>query len=468
MGQKPAFFDKIYRQSRRPSSNKFSAQEIKQNMAVTEFSSAIKQVASERGIPVESVLESIKTALATAYRKDYGGDLTEIEVVLDDDTGEAKIMRNGEDVTPSGFGRIAAQTAKQVILQKIRETEKEVVLDEYKEKIGTIVVGQIFRIEGSVIILDLGKAQGILPQSEQVQSEIYRSNQKIKVLVKDVRDGSRGTEIILSRADTDFVKKLFETEVPEISAGTVRIEAIAREAGSRTKMAVSSTDEKIDPVGSCVGQKGVRVQSIISELFGEKIDIIPYSGSTEKFIAASLSPAKVIDVELDSDDKRAVVTVPEDQQSLAIGKEGQNARLANKLTRWKIDIKSVAGMYSTETGATISQDTEATKGAVVGVWDAEIKKVADTHAAAEAQAIEDEVSQMPKVDSMEAPEKVDEEMISANMTEEATQSEEQPAPEVSALHVEEPVTNPVPDASTEADDQANSTTSSEEQDEATA
>lgn len=349
-------------------------------MAVTEFSSAIKQVASERGIPVESVLESIKTAMATAYRKDYGGDITEIEVDLDEATGEARILRNGEDVTPAGFGRIAAQTAKQVILQKIRETEKEVVLDEYKEKIGTLVVGQIFRIEGSVIIMDLGKAQGILPQSEQVQSEQYKPNQKLKVLVKDVRDGSRGTEIILSRADSDFVKKLFETEVPEIAAGTVRIDAIAREAGSRTKMAVSSTDEKIDPVGSCVGQKGVRVQSIISELFGEKIDIIPFASSTEKFIASSLSPAKVIDVELFSDEKRAVVTVPEDQQSLAIGKEGQNARLANKLTKWKIDIKSVAGMYSTETGEASAENVEFTKGNVVGVWDAEIKKVADEKA----------------------------------------------------------------------------------------
>ncbi len=404
-------------------------------MAVTEFGSAIKQVASERGIPVESVLESIKTALATAYRKDYGGDLTEIEVLLDDATGEAKIMRNGEDVTPSGFGRIAAQTAKQVILQKIRETEKEVVLDEYKEKIGTIVVGQIFRIEGSVIILDLGKAQGILPQSEQVQSELYRPNQKIKVLVKDVRDGPRGTEIILSRADADFVKKLFETEVPEIAAGTVRIEAMAREAGSRTKMAVSSSDEKIDPVGSCVGQKGVRVQSIISELFGEKIDIIPYSVTTEKFIASSLSPAKVIDVELFADDKRAVVTVPEDQQSLAIGKEGQNARLANKLTRWKIDIKSVAGMYSAEMGGALTEDTTATKGTVVGVWDAEIKKVADTHAAAEAEAIEASVTENLEEAVVAATEEpLEEEEVKAVEVEEAIGAAEQVAPEVEALH----------------------------------
>ncbi|MEN9389854.1 MAG: hypothetical protein RLY61_938, partial [Candidatus Parcubacteria bacterium] len=268
---------------------------------------------------------------------------------------------------------------------------KEVVLDEYKEKIGTLVVGHIFRLEGNAVILDLGKAQAVLPISEQVESEVYRPNQRLKVLIKDVRQTQRGTEIIVTRADSDFVKKLFETEVPEMPSGVVKIEAIAREAGSRTKMAVSSNDEKIDPVGSCVGQKGVRVQSIISELFGEKIDIIPFAHSTEKFIASSLSPAKVIDVELFPDEKRAVVTVPEDQQSLAIGREGQNARLANKLTKWKIDIKSVAGMYSAESGHTKDGDEASSKKTVVGVWDAEIKKTADDRELAEEAKTEDVV-----------------------------------------------------------------------------
>ena len=364
-------------------------------MAVTEFNAAIKQVATERGIPIESVLESIKAALATAYRKDFGGDVSQIEAVLDADTGEARILRNGEDVTPSGFGRIAAQTAKQVILQKIRETEKEVVLDEYKEKIGTLVIGHIFRIEGNAVILDLGKAQAVLPISEQVESEIYRPNQRLKVLIKDVRQTQRGTEIIVTRADSDFVKKLFETEVPEMPSGVVKIEAIAREAGSRTKMAVSSSDEKIDPVGSCVGQKGVRVQSIISELFGEKIDIIPFAHSTEKFIASSLSPAKVIDVELFPDEKRAVVTVPEDQQSLAIGREGQNARLANKLTKWKIDIKSVTGMYSSDSSETKEGEDTSAKRTVVGVWDAEIKRAADEKEVAEEVVEENTSEEMP-------------------------------------------------------------------------
>ncbi|MCA9307989.1 transcription termination/antitermination protein NusA [candidate division WWE3 bacterium] len=340
-------------------------------MAVSEFYAAIKQVAAERGIPEESVFASIRAALATAYRKDYGGDLEEIVVDLDEQTGEARILQDGVDVTPAGFGRIAAQTAKQVILQKIRETEKEVIMDEFKAKIGEIMVGHIFRLEPTIAILDLGKAQGVMPISEQVSSETYRMNQRIKVLIKDVRLTQRGTEIIVSRSDADFVRKLFEQEVPELSTGTVKIEAIAREAGSRTKMAVSTTDEKIDPVGSCVGQKGVRVQAIISELFGEKIDIVPYSPDVSKYIASSLSPAKVYEVELFEEEKRALVSVPEDQQSLAIGKEGQNARLANKLTKWKIDIKGASGLFG---AATTEVKTVDTSSARFGIWDAAIKE----------------------------------------------------------------------------------------------
>ncbi len=274
-------------------------------MAMSEFSAAINQVASERGIPVESVLDSVKSALATAYKKDRKehGEEVEIEdivVDLDSETGEVRILKGNKDVTPSGFGRIAAQTAKQVILQKIRETEKEVITSEFKSKVGQIVTGQVFRIENGVITLDLGKSrtQALMPQSEQVSTEIYKQNQRIKVLIKDIRESTRGPEIIVSRADPEFVSKLFEQEVPEIASGVVKIEAIAREAGSRTKMAVSSRDDKVDPVGSCVGQKGVRVQSIISELFGEKIEIVPYSGSTENFIAYSLSPSKVTEVDL--------------------------------------------------------------------------------------------------------------------------------------------------------------------------
>lgn len=350
-------------------------------MAISEFNAAINQVATERGITVESVLDSVRTALASAYKKDRkeAGEevvLEDIEVDLNPDTGEVKIIKDKKDVTPSGFGRIAAQTAKQVILQKIRETEKEVVTTEFKSKIGQIMTGIVFRIESGFVTLDLGKtrAQGVMPSGEQVPAESYRLNQRLKVLVKDIKDTPRGTEVIVSRSDPDFVVKLFEQEVPEIASGTVVVEAVAREAGSRTKMAVSSKDAKIDPVGSCVGQKGVRVQAIISELFGEKIDIIPYYNVTEKFIAASLSPAKVTEVVLDKENKRAVVTVPEEQQSLAIGKEGQNARLANKLTKWKIDIKGVAGVFSTDSDQALELGSKEEK-KIIGVWDEAIKKV---------------------------------------------------------------------------------------------
>jgi len=338
-------------------------------MSVTEFNAALNQVANERGIPVQSVLESIITALKSAYKRDFGGDVEDIDAQVDEQTGEAKILRDGVDVTPAGFGRIAAQTAKQVILQKIRETEKEVVLDDFKSKLGTVVSGHIFRMEGGVIIMDLGKAQGVLPQSEQVTSEEYRVNQRLKVLVKDIRQGNRGTEIIVSRADPQLIIKLFEQEVPEIASGVVKVESIAREAGSRTEMAVASSEEKVDPVGSCVGQKGVRVQAIIAELFGEKIDIVQYSPLADKFIASSLSPAKVTEVETNEATKEAKVSVPEDQLSLAIGKDGQNVRLAAKLTRWRIDIKGAPDLFGNVEKASESKDDAAVR----GVWDEDIK-----------------------------------------------------------------------------------------------
>ncbi|OGC46346.1 transcription termination factor NusA [candidate division WWE3 bacterium RBG_19FT_COMBO_34_6] len=347
-------------------------------MAITEFNAALNQVATERGIPVEAVLESIRLALASAYKKDRKehGETVEVEEVnveLDPDTGEAKIIKDDNDVTPSGFGRIAAQTAKQVILQKIRETEKEVTMEEFKSKLGTIVTSTIFKIDNNVVVVDMGKAfaYGIMPQSEQVFTEHYRMNQRIKILIKTIRESPKGPEIIVSRSDPKFVEMLFAQEVPEIQSGVVKIEAIAREPGSRTKMAVSSSDDKIDPVGSCVGQKGVRVQSIIAELFGEKIDIIPYYTSTERFIAASLSPAMVTEVVLFNEEKRAEVTVPEDQQSLAIGKEGQNARLANKLTRWKIDIKGAEGVFGDKED---SKGEKSEEKIVRGVWDEAIKE----------------------------------------------------------------------------------------------
>lgn len=380
-------------------------------MAVTEFSAALRQVATERGIPEESILETIKVAIASAYRRDYGTDVEDLEVALDPNTGETTILNNaGKDVTPPGFGRIAAQTAKQVIMQKIRETEKEVVMDEYKGKIGEIVAGTIFRVENNVVVLDLGKAQGVLPQSEQADADEYRTGQRLKVLVKDIRQTTRGTEIIVSRSDAQFVVKLFEQEVPEIASGTVVIEAIAREAGSRTKMAVSSHDERIDPVGSCVGQKGVRVQSIISEIHGEKIDIISFSPNIDKFIAASLSPAKVTEVEINEEEKEAKVSVPEDQLSLAIGKDGQNVRLAAKLTHWRIDIKGATGLFGEdgELLETVGGDKE-----VVGVWDAAIKAAKKIEEAEEGEEVSDDTKESEESteedSSSEEPEEASEE-----------------------------------------------------------
>lgn len=397
-------------------------------MAMSEFNAAISQVAAEKGITVESVLESVKSALATAYKKDRkeAGEVVELEEIVVDlnpETGEVRILRDGMDVTPSGFGRIAAQTAKQVMVQKIRETEKDVVTAEFKEKIGQIATGIVFRMEKGMITLDMGKnrSQGVIPRGEQVPTESYRMNQRLKVLVKDIQDTPRGTEIIVSRADPKFVVKLFEQEVPEIASGVVVIEAIAREAGSRSKMAVSSKDDKVDPVGSCVGQKGVRVQSIISELFGEKIDIVPFSNNTEKFVASSLSPAKVTEVELDQVEKRATVTVPEDQQSLAIGKEGQNARLANKLTKWKIDIKGIAGVFSSDdvAGGLVGK---LINDKVVGVWDAEIKKFND------AEEVKKQVKAEEKAVAEAALEKT-EEPATEPTKEEASKSDETAATE---------------------------------------
>jgi transcription termination/antitermination protein NusA len=308
-------------------------------MARTEFASALSQVAAERGIETSEILETIKEAIKAAYRKDLGGEVEELDVEIDPATGEAKVIREGKDVTPEGFGRIAAQTAKQVILQRIRESEKTAILTEYEKKIGTVVNGMVQRIEGPVVHIDIGKAEGIMPPSEQTDGEIYRQNQRLKFYIKEIREGTRGSEIIVSRAARELVQGLFKLEVPEINSGVVEIRAIAREAGKRTKVAVESNQAGVDPVGSCVGQKGVRVQAVIAELGEEKIDIILFSEETQKFIGAALSPAKVDNVILNEDEKTATVYVPEDQLSLAIGKEGQNVRLAAKLTGYRIDIK---------------------------------------------------------------------------------------------------------------------------------
>lgn len=274
------------------------------------------------------------------------------------------------------YGRVAAQTAKQVIIQRIREAERDSMFEEYKDKEGEIVSGVVQRIEGRNVFIDLGKSVGVLFPSEQIERENYRIGQRLKIYIQKVEAGSRGPGISLSRAHPQIIQRLFELEVPEIFSGTVQIKSIAREAGERTKIAVTSGEDGIDPIGSCVGQKGTRVQSVIDELGGEKIDIILWNENIAKFIASALSPAKVLKVEIKEETAEAVVSVPEDQLSLAIGKRGQNVRLAAKLTGWKIDIIGVKndGQPAADAGLLAGEEAKSEENAVKGGEVAEEKK----------------------------------------------------------------------------------------------
>jgi len=307
----------------------------------SEFALALNQVASERGVDVTVVLDTVKNAILAAYRKDHPGvEVEEYTAELNPNTGEAHIMHDGKDVTPPGFGRIAAQTAKQVILQKIREKEKEAILTDYKVRIGTIVNGMVLRFAGPNIIVDIGKTEAVMPPQEQIAAEKYHLNQRMAVHLVEIREGLKGEEIIVSRASNGLLEGLFKREVPEVAQGSVEIKAIVREPGNRAKVAVYSNQPGIDPVGSCVGQKGVRVQAIIQEFNGlEKIDIIQWQEDIKTYIANALSPAKNVTVDLNEEEKVARVTVAPDELSLAIGKEGQNVRLASKLTGYRIEIE---------------------------------------------------------------------------------------------------------------------------------
>ena len=316
--------------------------------ARTEFAAALNQICSERGIEPDVVLDTIKAAILAAYRKDFGlEEEIDYDVEIDPATGAARILKKEgkkmKDMTPPGFGRIAAQTAKQVILQRVREAEKDAIITEYTEKVETMVNGMVLRFDGPNIIVSIGRGQGVMPPQEQVRSEHYRLNQRLSVYITDIRETMRGKTIIVSRSDAGLVRELFRREVPEVSSKAVEIRAVAREAGTRTKIAVDSTQEGVDPVGSCVGQRGVRVQAVINELSGEKIDIIQYSDNLETFIKSALAPAEGTKVEINEKKKKAIVTAPDDQLSLAIGRGGQNVRLAAKLTDYKIDIQGESG-----------------------------------------------------------------------------------------------------------------------------
>ena len=322
--------------------------------ARTEFAAALNQIASEKGVDTSVIVSAIEDAALAAYRKDLTlrnepvpDDFEELKAIINPATGEISILRGEENITPPGFARIAAQTAKQVIAQRLHEAEKGAIMDEYAAKVGTVISGAIQRQEGNTYFVDLGRAEGVMPPPEQTRGEYYAPNQRMKFFIKEIRETNRGPEVIVSRSDSELIKGLFAMEVPEIQSGAVEIKAIAREAGGRTKLAAISTQDGVDPVGSLVGQKGVRVQAVINEVGEEKIDIISYSEDPQHFIASALSPAKEVTVDLDEEGRVATVKVPEDQLSLAIGKGGQNVRLAAKLTGWKIDIEG-AGEPSQE------------------------------------------------------------------------------------------------------------------------
>lgn len=353
-------------------------------MQTPNFLAAINLIAEEKNLPRDIIIETVEAALAAAYKKDYSDKDQEARAKLDEETGEVHIYESkvvvpdGEvendflqisltdakkidkkaivreadvendvepymvemEAHPEDFGRVAAQTAKQVIIQRLREAEREIVFTEYKDKEGIVLNGNVQRVEGSLVYVDLGKATGVLFASEQIPGERYYNGQRLKVYVVRVEQTARGPQIVLSRAHAQMVNHLFELEVPEIEAGSVEIVGIAREAGIRSKVAVKSNAAGVDAVGTFVGGRGSRVQAVMSDLGEEKIDIIPYAEDPETFIANALSPTKVVSVTLNETDKKAVVRVPEDQLSLAIGKQGQNVRLAAKLSGWNIDIIS--------------------------------------------------------------------------------------------------------------------------------
>jgi len=415
------------------------------------FNSALDQLETERGIPREKIVEAIGQALAAAYKKDYGkkgqivrahfnpetgdAEFEQVKIVVDASTvrmpEEPEPEEGSEDLRPrfnaehhifiddarkikkdaelddeiifpletrEDYGRIAAQTAKQVIIQKIREAEKQAVLAEFSGRKDEVVMGSVQRMERGNVFVDLGRTVGMLPYEEQIPGEHYRQGGRIKAFVVDVVEGPRGVNVRLSRSHPEFLKKLFEVEAPEIANNVVEIKAVAREAGSRSKIAVASNDPKVDPIGACVGSRGVRVSTVMNELAGEKIDIIEWSSDAERFISAALSPAKIIDITIHADEHRANVTVAEDQMSLAIGKGGQNVRLAAKLTGWRIDIEGTAGeMVAASDGEeiTIEGKDVAEESALAETLEAEgvpmeSTEAAETHEVAHAESEDEE------------------------------------------------------------------------------
>lgn len=307
-----------------------------------ELLAIIEQIEREKGIKKAILIEAVQSALLSAARKviDLKPD-EELSVELDPNTGDIHAFRNKKEITSIDFGRIAASTARQVIIQKIREAEKDVVFNEFQSKVGEIVSGTVYRFEKGNIVIDLlGKAEGMLLKREQSPKEEFKQGQRIRAFVLEVKKDAKGAQIILSRSHPNLVKKLFELEVPEIYEGIVEIKSISRQAGERTKIAVCSKNEKVDSVGACVGMRGNRVRNIVNELQGEKIDIVRYNDDIREYIKAALSPAKVAEIKLNKESLKAEVIVEDDQLSLAIGKHGQNVRLASRLMGWELDIRT--------------------------------------------------------------------------------------------------------------------------------
>ncbi|MCK5013706.1 MAG: transcription termination/antitermination protein NusA [Candidatus Omnitrophica bacterium] len=310
-------------------------------MESVELLGILEQLERDKGIKKEILIEAVEAAVASAARKLWTVDKEEdIRAVLDTKTGKLTAYAGNEEIRSSEFGRIAAQTAKQVVIQRIREAEKDVVFSEYQERIGEIISGAVYRFEKGSIIVDLGKTEAYIPKKEQSSKEEFRQGDRIRAYVLDVRRENRGPQIMLSRAHPNFIKRLFQLEVPEIFEGIVEIKAISRDVGERTKIAVYSKDEKVDCVGACVGMRGSRVKNIVSELQGEKIDIVRFASDIKEYIQAALSPAEISQIQLDYDDKKANIIVADDQLSLAIGKHGQNVRLASQLVEWELNLFS--------------------------------------------------------------------------------------------------------------------------------
>ena len=316
----------------------------------TALLSALHEIENDKGIPFATVKGVLEESLLAAYEGREGAE-EDAQVVLDEDTGDLRVVKDGEDITPADFTRIAAQTMRTTFYQRLNEVHNEQLLEEYGERMGDIVTGIVQQAHRRMTLVDLGRVEAILPASEQVPQERYENGQRLKVYLLEIREGGRGPSLTVSRRHEGLLKELFRLEVPEIYDGLVEIRAVAREAGLRSKVAVWSNEQGVDPVGACVGPRGSRVRAVVSELRNEKIDIIQWDPEPARFIAKALSPARVREVYLDEDEKQAEVIVPDDQLSLAIGREGQNARLAVKLTDWKIDIKP-------ESQATEYEDTE--------------------------------------------------------------------------------------------------------------